>query len=76
MLNLAGRLRGGKEGSSHDSSEPIFIPPHYCILRFVIVPKPIPEKEGWLWHMAGKAKMSEKEMVEWLEEGKSWFFVR
>lgn len=29
------------------------------------------KEEGWLWHMAGKGKMSEKEMMEWEMEGRS-----
>lgn len=38
-------------------------------------PKPKDQNEGWLWHMSGKGKMTEKEMAEWEAEGNTCFCV-
>jgi hypothetical protein len=38
-------------------------------------PKPKEQKEGWLWHMSGKGKMTEKEMAQWEAEGIPHFYV-
>jgi predicted RNA-binding Zn ribbon-like protein len=31
--------------------------------------KPKDQNEGWLWHMSGKGKMTEKEMAKWEAKG-------
>jgi hypothetical protein len=37
--------------------------------------KPKEQKEGWLWHMSGKGKMTEKKIAQWEAEGIPHFYV-
>ena len=64
----------GQESNTSGQSfvGPYRLCPNVCLATKVnaaIKPKPKDQNEGWLWHMSGKGKMTEREMAEWVAEG-------